>query len=104
MGKLIVWIGLDVGGIGKCLFNVVVFNVFGFNVFFYFKGVWMWYWLIVVLCIDGMGLIVVVISYDGEICISFMVCCEIVFDLEFLIECIEQSYVDLLVVNVMLFK
>jgi hypothetical protein len=54
------------------------------------------YWSIVAPCTDGMGLTVAVTSYDGEICISPTACREIVPDPEFLTECIEQSYAELL--------
>tara|TARA_Y100000589_G_scaffold229834_1_gene217247 strand:+ start:1687 stop:3237 length:1551 start_codon:yes stop_codon:yes gene_type:complete len=99
-GKLIARIGLDAGGTGKRLFNVAVSNVPGPNVPLYLKGARMRYWSIVAPCTDGMGLTVAVTSYDGEICISPTACREIVPDPEFLTECIEQSYADLLAANV----
>ncbi len=72
----------------------------GPNVPLYLKGARMRYWSIVAPCTDGMGLTVAVTSYDGEICISPTACREIVPDPEFLTECIEQSYADLLAANV----
>lgn len=99
-GKLISPIGLDAGGTGKRLFNMAISNVPGPSVPLYLQGARMRYWSIVAPCTDGMGLTVAVTSYDGEICISPTACREIVPDPEFLTECIEQSYADLLAANV----
>jgi WS/DGAT/MGAT family acyltransferase len=99
-GKLISRIGLDAGGTGKRLFNIGISNVPGPNVPLYLKGAKLKFWSIVAPCTDGMGAVVAITSYDKEIYICPTACREMLPDPEFLAECIEQSYRELLTATV----
>ena len=95
-GKLVNRIGLDAGRTGKRLFNLGISNVPGPNVPLYLQGAKLKFWSIVAPCTDGMGAVFAVTSYDKEIFICPTACREIVPDPEFLAECVELSYAELL--------
>jgi len=95
-GKLISRIGLDAGGTGKRLFNMAISNVPGPSVPLYLQGAKLKFWSIVAPCTDGMGAVFAITSYDREIYICPTACREIVPAPEFLAQCLEESYAELL--------
>jgi WS/DGAT/MGAT family acyltransferase len=95
-GKMISTVGFDSAGTGKRLFNVGISNVPGPTVPLYLQGAQLKFWSIVGPLADGMGTIFAVTSYNGELFIAPTACREIVPDPEFLGECIERSYQEML--------
>jgi diacylglycerol O-acyltransferase len=95
-GKMISTVGFDSAGTGKRLFNVGISNVPGPTVPLYLQGAKLRFWSIVGPLADGMGTLFAVTSYNGELFICPTACRDIVPDPEFLGECIELSYQEML--------
>ena len=94
--RMITFVGFDSAGTGKRLFNVAISNVPGPTMPLYFKGAELKFWSVVGPLADGMGSIFAVTSYNGELFISPTACRNIVPDPEFLGQCIEDSFQELL--------
>jgi WS/DGAT/MGAT family acyltransferase len=77
------------------LFNVVVTNVPGPQVPLYSAGARMLASYTAGPVLDGMGLIMPVLSYCGEVTVSFASCREMLPDPEFFEDCLRESYDDL---------
>ena len=89
-------VGFDSAGTGKRLFNVGISNVPGPTVPLYLKGAELKFWSVVAPLADGMGTVFAVTSYNGELFICPTACRNKVPDPEFLGECIERSYQEML--------
>lgn len=94
-GKMISTVGFDSAGTGKRLFNVAISNVPGPTVPLYLQGAKLKFWSVVGPLADGMAAIFAVTSYNGELFICPTACRDIVPDPEFLGECIERSYQEM---------
>lgn len=95
-GKMISTVGIDSAGTGKRLFNVAISNVPGPTVPLYLQGAQLKFWSVVAPLVNGMGTVFAVTSYNGELFICPTACRDIVPDPEFLGECIERSYQEML--------
>jgi diacylglycerol O-acyltransferase len=94
-GRMISTVGFDTAGTGKRLLNVAISNVPGPTVPLYLQGAELKFWSIVAPIADGMGALFAVTSYNGELYICPTSCRDIVPDPEFLAECIERSYQEM---------
>ncbi|NOR20866.1 MAG: DUF1298 domain-containing protein, partial [Xanthomonadales bacterium] len=83
------------GGIHKPFFNVTITNVPGPPVAIYAAGARIHSAFGMAPILDGLGLILVVLSYDGRLSIGISSCKRIVPDPEHMAECFEQSLLEL---------
>jgi WS/DGAT/MGAT family acyltransferase len=83
------------GGIHKPFFNVTITNVPGPPVSIYAAGARIHSAFGMAPILDGLGLILVVLSYDGRLSIGISSCKRIVPDPEHMAECFEQSLAEL---------
>jgi len=83
------------GGIHKPFFNVTITNVPGPPVSIYAAGARIHSAFGMAPILDGLGLILVVLSYDGRLSIGISSCKRIVPDPEHMAECFEQSLLEL---------
>ncbi len=83
------------GGIHKPFFNVTITNVPGPPVPVYVAGARIHSAFGMAPILDGLGLILVVLSYDGRLSIGISSCERVVPDPEHMAECFEQSLLEL---------
>ena len=83
------------GGIHRPFFNVTITNVPGSPVPIYVAGARIHSSFGMAPILDGLGLILVILSYDGRLSIGISSCEQIVPDPEYMAECFEQSLVEL---------
>jgi len=83
------------GGTHRPFFNVTITNVPGPPIPIYVAGARVHSAFGMAPILDGLGLILVVLSYDGRLSIGISSCQQIVPDPEYLAECFEQSFTEL---------
>jgi len=83
------------GGIHKPFFNVTITNIPGPPIPIYVAGARVHSAFGMAPILDGLGLILVVMSYDGRLSIGISSCKRIVPDPEYMAECFEQSLLEL---------
>jgi WS/DGAT/MGAT family acyltransferase len=92
-GRLITGIGLGRGALRMC--NCIISNVPGPQIPMYMNGAEMMGFMAAAPVIDGMGLIIVAMSYNGLMPISFTCCRDIMPDPEFFAQCLQESFDEL---------
>ena len=92
-GRLITGIGLGRGALRMC--NCVISNVPGPQIPMYMNGAEMMGFMATAPVMDGMGLIIVAMSYNGLLNISFTCCRDIMPDPEFFAQCMQESFDEL---------
>jgi len=92
-GRLVTGFGLAGSALRLC--NCVISNVPGPQIPLYMNGAEMKGLMATAPVIDGVGLIIVAMSYNGSLTISFTSCREIMPDPEFFAECLQQSFDEL---------